>query len=184
MGGLLAQQLAARIETFALVLLTPASPAGINAIRSGPLAAFAKVLSTPGFWRKPNKPSPQRARLSLFNGLPDYKQNELQAGLVEESGRTVFEIAFWPLDRGHASRVDAASVDCPVYVVAAGRDRLTPAAVVRQVAALYDRATLRYYPQRGHWVIDDDETDEMAGEIAGWLLPYEQRAARRLPMRR
>ena len=147
------------------------------------MAAFSKVLATPGFWRKPHKPSPQRARLSVFNGLPDYKQNELYAGMVEESGRAAFEIAFWPLDRNRASRVDTAAVNCPVYVVAAGRDRLTPAPVVRKVAALYDRATVRYYPQRGHWVIDDDETDEMAGEIAGWLLPYEQRAARRLPMR-
>jgi pimeloyl-ACP methyl ester carboxylesterase len=183
MGGLLAQQLASRIDTFALVLLTPASPAGINAIRPGPLAAFAKVLSTPGFWHKPNKPSFERGRISAFNGLPEYKQNELYAGMVEESGRALLEIALWLLDRSRASRVDVASVNCPVYVVAAGKDHLTPAPVVRKVAALYDRATLRYYPQRSHWVIDDDETDEMAGEIAGWLLPYEQRAARGLPMR-
>ena len=183
MGGLLAQMLAPRVDAFALVLLTPASPAGINAVRLRPLAAFSSVLSRPGFWHKAHRPSLSRARTSILNGLSMPKQNELHAAMVEESGRAVFEIAFWQLDRAHASRIDPAEVRCPVYVVAAGQDRLTPAAVVRKVAARYDRATLRYYPGRGHWVIDDEETDEMAGEIAGWLLPYEQRAARGLPMR-
>ncbi len=183
MGGLLAQLLAPRVNAFALVLLTPASPAGINAIRLAPLAAFSGVLSRPGFWHKPHRPGLGRARRSVFNDLPAQKQNELHGGMVEESGRALFEIAFWQLDRSHASRIDPANVRCPVYVVSAGRDRLTPAAVVRKVAARYDNSTLRYYPERSHWVIDDEETDEMAGEIAGWLLPYEQRAARGLPMR-
>ena len=183
MGGLLAQLLAPRVDAFALVLLTPASPAGINAVRLRPLLAFSSVLGRPGFWRKPQKPSLARARASVFNGLPPPKQNELHAGMVEESGRAVFEIAFWQLDRAHASRVDPSAIRCPVYIVAAGQDHLVPAAVARKVAARYERSTLRYYPERGHWVIDDGETDEMAGEIAGWLLPYEQRAARGLPMR-
>lgn len=183
MGGLLAQLLAPRVNAFALVLLTPASPAGINAIRLAPLAAFSGVLSRPGFWHKPHRPGLARARRSVFNGLPAQKQNELHGSMVEESGRALFEIALWQLDRNHASRIDPANVRCPVYVVSAGRDRLTPAAVVRKVAARYDNSTLRYYPGRSHWVIDDEETDEMGGEIAGWLLPYEQRAARGLPMR-
>jgi pimeloyl-ACP methyl ester carboxylesterase len=182
MGGLLAQLLAPRVDAFALVLLTPASPAGINAIRLGPLTAFAGVMSRPGFWRKPHKPSLARARASAFNGLPAQRQNELYAGMVEESGRALFEIALWPFDGSHASRLDPALVRCPVYAVAAGRDHLTPAAVVRKTAARYARSTLRYYPERSHWVIDDEETDEMCGEIAGWLLPYEQRAARGLPL--
>lgn len=183
MGGLLAQLLAQRVQAFALVLLTPASPAGINAVRPGPLAAFARVFTRPGFWHRTHKLSLGRARRSVFNGLSSARQNELYAGMVEESGRALFQMAFWWLDRSHASRVDAAAVTCPVYVVAAGRDRLTPAPVVRKVAACYAKATLRYYPGRSHYVIDDEETDEMVGEIAGWLLPYEQRAARGLPMR-
>ena len=166
-----------------LVLLTPASPRGINGVVPRSLVSFFKTMSMPGFWNRPTKPSLAWLRARAANGLPPEKQNEIYPGLVQESGRALFEIAMWWADRRRASRVDAAAVGCPVYVVAAGRDWLTPAAVVRKVAARYKGSTLRYYPRRSHWVIDDDETEPMVGEIASWLLPYEQRAARGLPMR-
>ena len=65
------------------------------------------------------------------------------------------------------------------YVVSAGQDRLVPASAVRRVAALYPQASLRHYPDRGHWVLDDVDTDEMATEIANWLQGHEQRVAAR-----
>jgi pimeloyl-ACP methyl ester carboxylesterase len=168
---------------FALVLLTPASPAGINAVRLDTLLAFAPVLSRPGFWNRPHRLSKALARRFACAGLPPEKQAEAYETLVDESGRVVFEIALWPLDRRHASRVDTEAVRCPVYVVSGGLDGLTPASVVRKVAARYPGASLRHYPERGHWVIDDDQTDSMCAEIAAWLLPLEQRAARGLPLR-
>jgi pimeloyl-ACP methyl ester carboxylesterase len=187
MGGLLAQLLAARLSTrqgaFALVLLTPASPAGINAIRLDPLMAFAPVLARPGFWNRPHRISKARASRYACAGVPKDRHAALYDSLVDESGRVVFEIALWPLDPNHAARIDPEAVRCPVYVVSGGLDGLTPAAVVRKVAARYPGAALRHYPQRGHWVIDDDQTDAMCGEIAAWLLPLEQRAARGLPLR-
>lgn len=177
MGGLLAQQLATRINPFALVLLTPAAPAGINALSPAGIAAFSRPLSRWGWWRKPQKPTFGRAVASVFNGVPPEKHRTLYAGLVEESGRAVFEIGFWFLDRSRASRVDAGRVRCPVYLVSAGNDRLTPAFAVRKVAALYPQAALRHYPSRGHWVLDDEDTDEMTADAANWLRGQEQRAA-------
>jgi len=183
MGGLLAQKLAAELDVFALVLLTPASPAGINATALKTTMAFARTLLTPGFQKKPHKPSFARARISAFTGLPERQHQPLYASLVEESGRALFEIAFWWADRGRASRVDAGAVRCPVYVVSAGLDQLTPASVVRKVAARYPGAALRHYPTRGHWVIDDSLTDDMLAEIATWLMALEQRAAKGMPLR-
>lgn len=177
MGGLLAQQLAARIKPLALVLLTPAPPAGILALTVSNTIAFLRVLLTWGWWRKPQKPSFARAKISVFNGVTEDQHAALYAGLVPESGRAVFEIGFWLLDRSRASAVDAAAVNCPVYVVSAGQDRLTPASVVRKVAALYPQAALRHYPERGHWVLDDNDTDEMSTDIADWIQGQEQRAA-------
>jgi pimeloyl-ACP methyl ester carboxylesterase len=177
MGGLLAQQLAARVQPFALVLLAPASPAGIFGIRWANFVAFFRVFLRWRWWRRPQKPSYGRAVVSAFNGVPPEKQPALYAGLVEESGRAVFEIGLWPLDGRRAARAEPGAVRCPVYVVSAGADRLTPAAVVRKVAALYPQASLRHYPERGHWVLDDTETDEMTVEIANWIQGHEQRSA-------
>lgn len=183
MGGLLAQQLASRIDALALVLLTPAAGAGINGITPSTLAAFWKTLLWPGFWKLPHKPSFARARISAFPGLPEERHEALYEELVEESGRALGEIAYWLLDPGKASRVDYAAVKCPVYVVSGGLDRLTPASVVRKVAAQYAGATRRHWPERGHWVIDDEDTEAMMHEIVGWLQPFQQRAARGLPVR-
>jgi pimeloyl-ACP methyl ester carboxylesterase len=111
-----------------------------------------------------------------FNGVPPEKHESIYKGLVEESGRVVFEIGYWPVDGKRAAGLDAAQVRCPVYIVSTGNDRLTPASVIRKLGGLYPQASMRHYPDRGHWVLDDLETDEMAGEIANWLQGHEQRA--------
>src|SRR3546814_16727680 len=77
------------------------------------------------------------------------------------SGRAAFEIGMWPLDFARAAAVDTAKVRCPVYIVSCGKDRLTPASVVRKLAKRYPQAAQRHYAERGHWVIDDEETEEM-----------------------
>lgn len=179
MGGLLAQQLAARIKPFALVLLTPAWPAGIFGLRWANFVSFFRIVTSWAWWRRPQKLSFHRAVVSAFNGVPRDKHVQLYDAMVEESGRAAFEIALWMLDGKRASRVDADAIKCPVYVVSCGQDRLTPAASVRKVAALYPQASLRHYPDRGHWVLDDVDTDEMAAEIANWLQGHEQRVAGR-----
>jgi len=179
MGGLLAQQLAARIQPFALVLLTPAWPSGIWGLRWANFVSFFRIVTRWAWWRRPQKLSFHRAVASAFNGVPRDRHVKLYDALVEESGRAAFEIALWQLDGKGASRVDASAIKCPVYVVSSGRDRLTPVASVRKVAALYPQASLRHYPDRGHWVLDDVDTDEMAAEIANWLQGHELRLAAR-----
>jgi pimeloyl-ACP methyl ester carboxylesterase len=179
MGGLLAQQLAARIQPFALVLLTPAAPAGIFGLRWSNIVSFLPVVLRWGWWRRPQKLSFGGYVRRAYNGVPPERHRALYEGMVEESGRVVFEIGFWFFDRSSASRVDAAQVRCPVYVVSCGEDRLTPAGAVRKVGALYQHASLRHYPDRGHWVLDDTDTDEMTAEIANWLQGHEQRSAAR-----
>jgi pimeloyl-ACP methyl ester carboxylesterase len=178
MGGLLAQQLAARTRPLALVLITPAPPAGIVALSWSNLVAFWRALLRWGFWYKPHKPSFERAQISVFNGVPDELQRSSYESMLHESGRALFEIGFWPLDFSRASAVDSSAVRCPVYVISAENDKLTPAKIVRKVAARYALVSQRYYLNRGHWVIDDEETDEMVNGICSWLRPIEQRISR------
>lgn len=176
MGGLLAQQLAATVNPFALVLLTPASGRGILALSLSNVLAFLRVFLVWGWWRKAHKPSAARARTSLYNGLAPLHQDRIYKTLCSESGRAVFEIGFWPLDFSRATAVDPASVKCPVFVVSAGQDKLTPPGVVQKVANLYPGAAHRYYAERSHWVIDDEDTERMANDIASWLQSKEVRA--------
>ena len=178
MGGLIAQQLAAKIKPFALVLLTPATPAGIFGLRIANVLSFLGVLLRWGWWKRPQKLSFSGYVNRAYNGVAPGKHRALYEGMVEESGRVVLEIGMWFLDPARAARVDAAAVTCPVYVVSAGHDRLTPAAVVRKLGGLYPQASLRHYPHRGHWVLDDDDTDEMTAEIANWLQGWEAKAKR------
>lgn len=178
MGGLIAQRLAAEIPAAALVLLTPASPAGINAVVPKVIRWSLPLLLRPGFWKRPLHLSPERARRYAVNGLHTTHQEKLIASLVYESGRVLSEIAFWWADGARATRVDAAQVKCPVYVVSAGQDWLTPTGVVKQVAARYANSTHRHWPERSHWVIDDPDTEDMVHEIDGWLRPILQRLNR------
>ena len=178
MGGLLAQQLAARTRPLALVLITPAPPAGIIALSWSNIATFWRVLFSWGGWRKPHKPSFERAQIFALNGVPPEQHRGIYESLVPESGRVVFEIGLWPLDFSRAATVDSSAVRCPVYVISAENDKLTPPAVVRKVAARYASASQRYYMNRGHWVIDDEETEEMVNGIISWLRPFEHRVTR------
>ncbi|MGH8447336.1 MAG: alpha/beta hydrolase [Solimonas sp.] len=178
MGGLLAQQLAARTDPLALVLLTPAAPRGINPLTPAVIGAFAPWMFGGTFWRNPHKPGFAHAQTYAFNGVPPDRHRGLYESMVHESGRASFELGMWQLDFSRASAVDAAKVRCPVYAVSCGKDRLTPASVVRKVVRRYPQAAQRYYPERGHWVIDDEETEEMMHAICGWLRPFEQRTER------
>jgi pimeloyl-ACP methyl ester carboxylesterase len=175
MGALLAQQLAARLQPLALVLLTPAPHWGINGLRVSNVAALAPWLLGGLFWRKPFKPTFEQASRYFFNQTPTDRRRLLYEGLVHESGRALSEVAFWWANFARAAAVRSDDVRCPVYVVSCGEDRLTPAAVVRKVSARYPQCAQRHYPDRGHWVIDDEETEEMMHGICGWLRPIEQR---------
>ena len=178
MGGLVAQLLATRVAPAALVLLTPAAPAGINALHPKVLPSGLTILGRWGFWKRAHKLGAERARRDMVNGLHHSQQEKIINSLVWESGRVASEIAFWWADAQRATRVDPAAVKCPVYVVSAGQDSLTPAQLVKKVAARYANATYRHWPERGHWVIDDLDTEEMVYEIDGWLRPILQRLNR------
>ena len=170
MGGLLAQMLAARGVASAAVLLTPAAPAGIVGISPAVIRSFAGILLTPGFWKKPVVPSWRAARYGLLNGFPDEAESrEVYRRLVHESGRAVFEIGLWPLDRRRAARVDAAAVRCPVLVIGAEHDRATPPGVVRRIARRYRGAEHHEIAGAAHWVLAQPGWEAVADLVLDWL---------------
>lgn len=180
MGGLLAQMLAGRGLAKALVLLTPASPRGIVALKPSVIRSFWSALTKPGFWRKPMKQTFEEAVYSMMKLLPPQEQREMYERFVPESGRAGFEIGFWLLDRNQASRVDEDTVTCPTLVIASRQDKITPASVVRSVADKYSSvATFREFKNHAHWVVGEPGWNEIAEYSSQWL----DQVLMRMPMR-
>jgi pimeloyl-ACP methyl ester carboxylesterase len=91
MGGLLAQQIATRVQPVALVLLAPAAPYGIPSISLTNTGIFMHYIRNGAFWRNGYKPDFTRAQRYIFRGVPVYCHRSLYEGLVHESGRAIFE---------------------------------------------------------------------------------------------
>ena len=170
MGGLLAQILGSRGLAKGLVLLTPASPGGINALKYSVIKSFWSVLTKWGFWRKPNRIPFEAAVYSMLHLLPGGDQKAVYDRCVYESGRAAAEIGFWYLDSRKASKVDQSNVSCPVLVVAGAEDRMTPASVVRKVANKYKAvSTYKEFENHAHWVVAEPGWEEIAEFVSDWL---------------
>jgi pimeloyl-ACP methyl ester carboxylesterase len=170
MGGLLSQMLAERGLAKAIVLLTPASPAGILALRVSVIKSFWSAMTTWGFWEKPMRQTFDEAVYSMMHLLPAEEQKSSYDKFVYESGHAAFEIGFWLLDGKKASKVDETKVTCPVLVIAGREDRITPAPVVRKVAGKYKSvSTYREFEHHAHWVVGEPGWQDVAAYVEDWL---------------
>lgn len=170
MGGLLAQILAGRGLGKAAVFITPASPAGIMALRWSVIKTFKSSLFRWGFWRRPTMPTFNEACYSMMHLLTPEEQREAYGRFVHEAGRATTEIGLWPFDCKGAARVDETKVQCPVLVISGGRDRITPAKVVRKVGIKYAATgTYKEFPEHAHWVLAESGWQDVAGYIHKWL---------------
>ncbi len=174
MGALLAQKLCARGLGKAGIFLTPAAPHGIIALTPSVIKSFFRIMTTWGFWRKPTYPTFEEAWYSVYNLLPEDEARAEYARLTHESGRAAFEIGFSLLDGDRASAVDAARIDCPVLVVGASQDRITPASVIRKIAAKYKKGAAgtcdyKEFPDKAHWVLGGKGWEDVAGHCLAWI---------------
>ncbi|MCU0612819.1 MAG: alpha/beta hydrolase [Candidatus Eisenbacteria bacterium] len=172
MGGLLAQMLAARGLARAAVLLTPASPHGVMALRPSVMRSFASVMCQPAFWRRPVRLSFAEASYGIFNMTPESKRRALYDKFCHESGRAAAEIGLWFLDSRRSAAVDASSVTCPMLVIGAARDRMTPSPIVRRVAGCYPTATYHEFADHGHWLIGEPGSEAVADVVVEWLKTH------------
>lgn len=168
MGGLISQILGSRGLARALILLTPASPGGINALTPSVVRSFQSVLMGYGFWKRPRRQTFNEAVYSMLKLLPAEEQKIVYDRFVYESGRAASEIGFWYLDPQKASKVDEKKVVCPVLVIAGAQDKITPASVVRKVAVKYG-ATYKEFPNHAHWVVGEPGWQDVAEYAADWL---------------
>ena len=122
----------------------------------------------------------EEAVYSMMHLLSERQQREIYGHFVYESGRAASEIGFWLLDPGKASHVDESKVTCPILVIAGAEDRITPASVVRKVAAKYGAvSTYKEFEGHSHWVVGEPGWEDIAQYIYDWLQsetgkPHEQ----------
>jgi non-heme chloroperoxidase len=182
MGGLLAQILGSRGLAKGLVLLTPASPSGVFALKWSVIKSFWSTLKKWGWWKRPHRGTFDEAVYGVLNLMSEEDQKDTYNRFVCESGRAAMEIGFYLFDSQNASKVDESRVTCPVLVIAGSQDRMTPASVVRKVGDKY-RAVSTYmeYPNHAHWVIGEPDWEEIANYVSYWLSENVKREYERKP---
>ncbi len=170
MGGLLSLILAGRDLAKAAVLITPAPPSGINALKLPVLWSFAGPLLKLSWLGRPHRLSFNAAVFAMLHLLPPNEQKFIFDKSVSESGKAAREIGFWLLDWRMASRVKPESVRCPIFVISAEKDRITPAKVVKKVACKYIHvARYKEYPDHAHYIIREQGWEQVAEDIYQWL---------------
>lgn len=170
MGGLLALLLCARGLARAGVLLTPAPPSSILAIRPSNLMAFARIQARWGWWRKPHRATLGEALSYTFNTAGRAMGEKEHSAFVHESGRALLEIGLPWLDRTRAATVDPRRVTVPLLFAGAGKDRLVPSGVVRRTAKQFAHVSdYVEYEDQGHWVLGQPGWERVADHAEAWL---------------
>ncbi len=170
MGGLLAQQLAARLPAAALVLLAPSAPWGVPPTTLFEIGAAQALHLNPGYWNRVLEPNRDAALTHSLNMLPRHMRDEVYERLVPESGRATFEILNWGLDLNHASGIAAEKITAPLLFLTGSEDRINPPSTVARIAALYgDQATNEVLDGMGHWLIGEPGWERLAERALGWL---------------
>ncbi len=169
MGGLIALLLCARGVAERGVLLTPAPPASVFAIRPSNFMAFSRIQMNWGWWHKPHRASESEALRYTFNTTPESEARAQYASVVHESGRALLEIALPWLDGTRAASVDPADVRVPLLLVGGERDLLVPPDIVRRTAARFAGSSYRQYAGQGHWVLGQPGWQAIAEDVVAWL---------------
>jgi pimeloyl-ACP methyl ester carboxylesterase len=169
MGGLIALLLCARGAASKGVLLTPAPPSSVFAIRPSNFMAFSRIEMNWGWWRKPHRPTEREALRYTFNTMPGPEARALYRTFVHESGRALLEIALPWLDGTGAAAVRPNDVKVPLFFAGAERDLLVPPGIVRRTASLFPGSTYREYPAQGHWVLGQPGWQAIAEDVVQWL---------------
>jgi len=176
MGGLIAQILGSRGLAKALVLITPASPYGILNLRLSVIKNFLSLLSQWGFWKKPFCETFSEFAYSAHLLSVEQQQN-IYNRLVWESGQAAVEIGLSMFYRNSPTKVDESKVTCPVLVIGAKHDTVTPPVMVKKIAKKYHTvSTYKEFSNHGHTILAEDSLLEVTKYISNWLLNPSERS--------
>ena len=161
MGGLIAQKVAERGRTRALVLVASAPPRWIPPVSWLLLRKQLKYMRALLLF-EPLLPKRADADVLMFNRTPLPDRDEQYPQLVPESGRAGFELSVG-VEAVHAPRITA-----PVLVLTGTDDRFVVPRVAHALANKY-RATLKVYPSFAHHIIVEPGWEKPCEDIVHWL---------------
>lgn len=177
MGGLISLVTAALpgINPQKVILLSPAAPWGIFALKISVLKTFFRIMITPHFWEQPIKLSFEDISYSMLNKIPEDQRCQIYDQMVWESGKAAFEMGFWALDRQRATYVDYKSLNCPIIIFAGEEDRITPFTVIQDSALTLEKnlrkisspakvKLIRLF-DTGHWLLSELSPQKILTEI-------------------
>ncbi len=71
-------------------------------------------------------------------------------------------------DKQRTTAVETTKVACPVLVISGSDDKVVSAATGRKIAALYPSATFHEAAGRGHFLIMEEGSRQLAARCADW----------------
>lgn len=178
LGGLLAQQLAAKLQPKGLILLAPAPSAQVStggtALSVSGMRTLWRILGRWGWWNEATRLDEETARQSVFNHVPEEDIRPALADLTWDSGAVLRQIAFPLLDPDKGSRVAYDRLTMPALVITGHDDRIIDPAVSRKTARLLAAAGSRVdyeeWPGVGHWMFHEAARAKLAATIARFLF--------------
>ena len=170
LGGLLAQQVAARIKAKAVVLITSAAPAPIFPLRPAMLPGLTRHFMRWGLWRSSFRLSRWEAEYLLLNVIQPQQRQAYVDRLIAESGRVAYQMGFESLNWTGSNRVAVENIQCPMLALSGVQDRIIPIEVSRRIARLYgSRLDYWEYPEHAHWLLEEPGYQQRISEVLAWL---------------
>jgi len=171
MGGLVAQLVAARIETAALIIIGSSAPWGVAPTTFEEHGNSFGLMLLGDYWRRPIMPDFTVALRTTLDRLPREAARRTFTRFVPESGRAILETVQWWLDHAMGSVVPAERIQAPVLAIAGGADRVNPASTIRRIAARFPPGQARFQEFAGmsHWLIGEPEWPQVAAHALEWL---------------
>jgi pimeloyl-ACP methyl ester carboxylesterase len=162
LGGLVAQQLAARGLARAVVLIDAAPPRGIGVLSRPLLARMPRYLPAL-LASRPFLPAAADLDALVLNRVPLPERALARDRLVADSGRAARQAAM-----GLASSVPKRAVRVPVLVVSGDDDRFIPLRVAQKIARRYT-APLLVARGHGHFLLAEPGWEEQIRVVLDWL---------------
>ena len=168
MGCVVGQQLAVKGLVRAMILVGPAGRYGILPSTDFERDGSQGLMNLGPFWQQAVFANFEVAVATSLNRIPPARQRAVFDEFGPESGQALFELFFWMLDNGKATRVDTEAVRCPVLVVRGSDDRVISAGTAKATAAAYPGAAYWQEPNHGHMLPVEPGAEAIARRIARW----------------